>query len=82
MNYEDVQKSVNKIFSEVMDVDIDKLSPEMTADDVPAWDSVSHVRLVMTVESSVGVTFSNDDIGSFEKLGDIADTAYAMISTR
>lgn len=60
-----------EIFADVMDLSPEGLSPATTADDVPEWDSLSNVRLVMSLEREFKVQFSNDDIAGWTCLGDI-----------
>ena len=69
-----------RIFADVMDVDPATVSAETTADDVESWDSISHVRLIMSIESAFGANFTNAEIGGFQRLGDIADTMAAKLS--
>ena len=59
------------IFADVMDCDPDDLSPATNADDVPEWDSLSNVRLIMAIERAFKAQFSNDDIAGWTCLGDI-----------
>ena len=43
------------------------IHPEMTAGDVPEWDSMSHVRLMLTVERAFNTKFAAAEIaGSAE----------------
>lgn len=46
-----------------------ELAPEMTADDVPAWDSVSHIQLIFAVEEEFGITLSTKDLETLEDVG-------------
>lgn len=59
------------IFADVMDCAPEDLSPATTAEDVPEWDSLSNVRLVMALERAFNVQFPNDDIAAWTCLGDI-----------
>ncbi len=37
------------------------LRPGMTADDVPGWDSLAHVRIVMNLEARIGADIEISD---------------------
>lgn len=50
------------------------LTPEMTADDVPAWDSVSHITLIYAIEDEFGITFSTRDLENLHCVGDLVET--------
>lgn len=69
-----VLAKVIEIFSDVMEVEPEQASANTTAEDVESWDSVSHIRLIMSVESAFGTTFTSEEIGGIQRLGDVADT--------
>jgi len=58
------------VFETVMDVEV-KLAPSLTAKEVPEWDSLSHVRLMITVEREFKVRFSAVEIGELKNVGDL-----------
>ncbi len=60
-----------EIFADVMDVPAEGLSASTTAEDVPEWDSLSNVRLIMSLERAFKIQFANDEIASWTCLGDI-----------
>jgi acyl carrier protein len=39
--------------------------------EVPGWDSLSHVTVIMAVEDAYGVRFSTGDIVALESVGDL-----------
>jgi acyl carrier protein len=38
-----------------------ELRPGMTADDIPGWDSLAHVRIVMNLEARIGADIEISD---------------------
>ena len=46
---------------------------ELTAADVPAWDSLGHVRLLAEVEREFNVRFDATEIGSLRDVGHLAE---------
>jgi len=46
--------------------------PDLTADDVEEWDSLSHLRLITTVQKTFGIKFSAAEIGRLSNIGDLA----------
>lgn len=46
--------------------------PEMTAQDVEEWDSLSHIRIILGVERAFGVKFATPEIAQFENVGQLA----------
>lgn len=43
----------------------------MTAKDVPGWDSLRNIRLMLTIEKAYGVRFSASEIGKLKNIGDL-----------
>ena len=48
-----VYEKLTTVFRDVFDEDDLVLKPEMTADDVDGWDSLSHIRIVLAVSASL-----------------------------
>jgi acyl carrier protein len=59
------------IFRDVFDDDQIVLRPELTADEVPEWDSLSHVRLILTVQQKFGIKFSAAQTTSLKNVGEL-----------
>jgi acyl carrier protein len=55
-----------------------RLADEMTAADVPGWDSLAHIELVVLIEQDFGVRFRATDVQSLENVGTLID----LISAR
>ena len=54
----------------VLGVSPDRLSPETACGDIPEWDSVMHLRLVMEAEARYGVSIPLEAIPSLRTLAD------------
>jgi len=59
------------VFREVFDDDELVLKPELTADDVDGWDSLSHIRLILSVQRKFGVKFSPVEMNRLKNVGDL-----------
>jgi acyl carrier protein len=64
---------LNSVFCEVFDDEEMKITPEMTANDVDGWDSLSHVNLIIAVETRFGVRFSQKELMTLKKVGDLVN---------
>jgi acyl carrier protein len=51
-------EQLNQVFRLVFDDTSLTVTAETTANDVPGWDSMSHVNLIMAIERTFGVRFS------------------------
>jgi len=64
-------KKLNEIFCQVFDEDDLQISPEMTANDVDGWDSLSHINLIVAVESAFKIRFNQKELLTFKNIGDL-----------
>jgi acyl carrier protein len=65
-----VYERLSGIFTDVFGDEDLKLTPQLTADDVDEWDSLTHIRLVISVEKAFGVKFSASEIGALKNVGE------------
>ena len=72
MDEAQIYTRLSEIFESVFDDDSIQLSPALTAKDVDGWDSLTHIRLMLTVERSFKVKFSTSEIGKLENVGGLA----------
>jgi acyl carrier protein len=66
-----IYQRLNAIFVDVFDEDTLALKAETTADDVDGWDSLSHIRLVLSVEKAFSVKFSAAEVGKLKNVGEL-----------
>ncbi len=59
------------VFQDVFDEDSITITPELSAKDLDDWDSITHIRLMLTVERAFGIKFSAPEIGKLENVGDL-----------
>ncbi len=69
----DVYGKLTTIFHDVFDDDSIVLTPQTTADDVPEWDSLSHIRLMLAVQKAFAIKLSAAQIASLKTVGDLAE---------
>jgi acyl carrier protein len=59
------------IFHDVFDDEALKLTPGLTAKEVDGWDSLTHIRLMLSIEKAFKVKFSTSEYGSLKNVGDL-----------
>ncbi len=62
---------VRQIMSTVMLVPPDLVGPDTVPNDVPGWDSLTHLTLVITIEEQLGVRFTSAEIERMTSVGNI-----------
>lgn len=66
-----IRAELNAIFCEVFDDEDIEIAPETTADDVDGWDSLSHVNLIVAVETRFNIRFNQKELLTFKNVGDL-----------
>jgi acyl carrier protein len=70
---DDVVDRLTEVFRVTFGDEAIVLDPAMTADDVEAWDSVSHITLIYAIEDEFGIKFSTRDLEGLACVGDLID---------
>jgi acyl carrier protein len=78
MDESQIYARLTEIFDDVFDMDGIEVTPGLTAKDVDGWDSLAHIRLILTVEKAFKIKFSTSEIGRLETVGDLV----ALIKAR
>jgi acyl carrier protein len=77
----DLRNRVASILSDVLQTDIDPAAGEIPFTEIPEWDSVNHLRLVLELEETFDISLSDEEVlemNSLQRLVDIVarhDTA-------
>lgn len=66
----EIYRKLTDTFHDVFDDESIVVRPELTAKDVEEWDSLSHIRLVLSVEKAFGLKFSASEIGRLKNVGE------------
>ena len=71
MDEPQIYQRLTEIFQDVFDEDSIEVTPKLSADDVDGWDSLTHIRLILTIEKVFKIKFSTTEIGKLENVGDL-----------
>jgi acyl carrier protein len=66
-----VHQQLEQIFKEVFSDDSLVLRDEMTSADIPGWDSVAHINLMFTIESTFGIQFIGNELAELKNIGEL-----------
>ncbi len=48
-----------------------ELTDDLVARDVPGWDSLNHVNLIIQIEEELSITFRNDEVARLTNVGEL-----------
>lgn len=63
--------SLEKIFSEVFLLPELSVVDSLQLRDIPSWDSLAHMMLIVRVEETYQIQFSGDEIADTRSVGDL-----------
>ena len=71
LNGGDCDSLLGDVFREFFDDDSLVLRPDMTARDIDGWDSLAHIRLLLTIERKFHIGFSAAEVGGLQTVGEL-----------
>ncbi len=72
MKKDQIFKDLQNIFDNVFLDDI-MLTPELSADDIADWDSLTHITLIITIEKAFDVKFRVGEVENTKNVGEFVD---------
>jgi acyl carrier protein len=78
MDNPQIYAKLTEIFEDVFDEDSIVVTPELSAKNVEGWDSLNHIRLMLTIEKAFKIKFSTSEVGKLENVGELV----ALIKAR
>jgi acyl carrier protein len=70
---------LDQIFRDTLDNDDIHLTENTTAGDVPGWDSLAHISLILAIERHFKIRFSTTEIGGLSNVGELVGLIKAQI---
>jgi acyl carrier protein len=67
----EILAKVADLMADVFDLDDFVVVNATSADDIEEWDSLSHIRFMITLERAFAVKFSNEEIAELKNVGEL-----------
>ena len=81
MQQQEVIEKLQEVFDGVF-LEHVVVTPELSAKDVEEWDSLTHVSLIIAIESAFNVRFRVGEIEATKNVGDLADLIVKRMAQR
>ena len=78
----DVLFTMTTVFKRVFDDESIKLVDTTTAQDIPGWDSLTHINLIIEIEEEFGLKFTVDDIADLKNVGEMVSMVERKLATK
>jgi len=62
---------VQFVFQQIFEDSTLQVSGEATAEDIPGWDSLTHIGLILALEEEFDIQFSSAEVTSMACVGDL-----------
>ncbi len=66
----DTKEKLQEVFRDVFDDEEIVLEDDTTGDDIDAWDSLTHVQLIVAVEKAFKLKFSTVEVMKLKNVGE------------
>ena len=73
MENNEIVSRLTPIFRDVFDDDALVVTEGMSAVDVPTWDSLSNINMIIAVEKAFAVKFSIKDVRNLKNVGELLE---------
>lgn len=73
MKFDKVMGLLHPIFRDVFDDDELVIETKTTANDIDGWDSLTHIRLVISIEKAFDLRFTAAEISDLENVGEMVE---------
>lgn len=74
-----ISEELKKVIMEALKLDNFDLKDETTAPEVPGWDSLNHVNVILAVEKHYNIRFKNLEILRLKNVGDLQKLIYSKL---
>jgi acyl carrier protein len=71
MDDREIWKVLTSVFRDVFEDDQLEIEASTTARDVPDWDSLRHIELLVAVEDAFRVRFNTGEVGGLKNVGEM-----------
>ncbi len=75
----EILKEVNRQFNDITGIQSIVLHPETTAYDVPEWDSLTHIQLVVNLEKYFKIKFTSAEVQNWKNAGEIVTSILVRV---
>ena len=66
-----LHERLEELFQNVLGDEGLTLRDDMTASQIPGWDSVAHINLMFSIEQAFGIQFHGNELAEFANIGEL-----------
>lgn len=70
----DIVFKIKKIISEVTNIPTESIKENTMRDEIPGWDSLGHLNIIMEAERELGVNLTMEEVINIRSVQDLIET--------
>ena len=78
----DIEQKLKQVVLETLKIAASDYHEDLSAGDLPQWDSIGHVNLLMAVEKEFDVAFDVTDAIDIESVGDLREMVRKYVAQK
>jgi acyl carrier protein len=63
-----ITEKIQATLAEALNIPADQVTPELALGDLPQWDSMGHMEVMMLLEQNFGIEINNETIASLTSI--------------
>jgi acyl carrier protein len=82
MQTEEIYAQLTTIFHDLFDDDTLVLTPDLTAAEVPDWDSFNHINLIVAIETRFKIKFKTAELEQLHTVGHLVSLIQTKLAAQ
>jgi acyl carrier protein len=79
MSRDQIRAKIRDVLAGILDDDSLAITDQTTAGDVSWWDSLNHLKLLVTLENDMGIKFTTVELISAQNVGELVDLVASKV---
>ncbi len=70
---DELEQKIKDVMKTVFEISVDKINEESSVDNIDLWDSMGHIKLVISLENDFGIRFNGGEVMEMVKYSKIKE---------
>ena len=70
---DELERKIKDVMKAVFEISVDKIDEESSIDNIGLWDSVGHIKLILSLEKDFGIQFNGGEVIEMVKYSKIKE---------
>lgn len=79
MKNDDILSSIEEIVRRILENETIKLTNQITINQVPGWDSLNHIRIIIAIENKFKMKYTAEEIRTIQDIGKLCDIVHGKV---